>query len=602
MEKALADLTDSQKKLLQELSNDYGQKHLVGETFVKASKSDRQAYGKQLEDLHEEYQNSNKNDKAVGLMAYIENARKLLKASSEGVNPLEGWEPSVPKQGATVEFDTDEYNRLEKLGLKQLGTVGFVLVAGGLGERLGYSNIKVGLPTELATGTCYLQYYIEYILAVQARYGENDIKLPLCIMTSIDTHSRTLQLLEKHNYFGMDAEQVTLVQQGQGVPALLDNDAKIALDEDACKIITKPHGHGDVHALLYQHQVAKKWVMQGIEWLVCFQDTNGLAFHTLPLMLGVSTDVEPCLVMNSLAVPRKAKQAIGGIAQLTHKETGKLRTINVEYNQLDPILRSTPGWENGDVNDDETGYSPFPGNINQLLFRLDAYSDILERTKGIMPEFVNPKYKDDTKTVFKKSTRLECLMQDFPTVLNEDESKRVGFTSITAFLCFSPVKNDTDDGVKLQEDGTAPGTAATGEADQLAAVRAMMRAAGCQVEDAPEEVYRGIKVVPGPTIVLKPSFVTAPAEYKVKFPSPEKVKISARSTLIVNGSGVTIEQLDLDGALVIECAPGKTLNVKQEDPIKNAGWVRVKDEESEDEIIKMRGYRLERKETERIEA
>jgi UDP-sugar pyrophosphorylase len=40
--------------------------------------------------------------------------------------------------------------------------------------------------------------------------------------------------------------------------------------------------------------------------------------------------------------------------------------INVEYNQLDPLLRAT-GHDGGDVND-ETGYSPFPGNINQVSF------------------------------------------------------------------------------------------------------------------------------------------------------------------------------------------------------------------------------------------
>ena len=38
--------------------------------------------------------------------------------------------------------------------------------------------------------------------------------------------------------------------------------------------------------------------------------------------------------------------------------------INVEYNQLDPLLRAS-GYPNGDVNC-ETGYSPFPGNINQV--------------------------------------------------------------------------------------------------------------------------------------------------------------------------------------------------------------------------------------------
>lgn len=38
--------------------------------------------------------------------------------------------------------------------------------------------------------------------------------------------------------------------------------------------------------------------------------------------------------------------------------------INVEYNQLDPLLRAS-GYPDGDVNN-ETGYSPFPGNINQV--------------------------------------------------------------------------------------------------------------------------------------------------------------------------------------------------------------------------------------------
>jgi len=132
---------------------------------------------------------------------------------------------------------------------------------------------------------------------------------------------------------------------------------------------------------------------------------------------------------------------------------------------LDPLLRAN-GFKDGDVND-PTGYSPYPGNINQLLIRMDTYVNVLERTKGLMPEFVNPKYEDEAKTVFKKPTRLECMMQDFPTVLESSESKKVGFTSVSASLCFSPVKNATEDGVKLQQKGTHPGTAATGEADQV---------------------------------------------------------------------------------------------------------------------------------------
>lgn len=46
--------------------------------------------------------------------------------------------------------------------------------------------------------------------------------------------------------------------------------------------------------------------------------------------------------------------------------------INVEYNQLDPLLRAT-GHPDGDANC-ETGYSPYPGNINQVNYMLQTHS------------------------------------------------------------------------------------------------------------------------------------------------------------------------------------------------------------------------------------
>ncbi len=62
--------------------------------------------------------------------------------SKEGANPLDGWKPSIP-DGQAFEIGTDKYAKVEKKGLRELGKVGFVLVAGGLGERLGYSGAKV---------------------------------------------------------------------------------------------------------------------------------------------------------------------------------------------------------------------------------------------------------------------------------------------------------------------------------------------------------------------------------------------------------------------------------------------------------------------------
>ena len=50
----------------------------------------------------------------------------------------------------------------------------------------------------------------------------------------------------------------------------------------------KPHGHGDVHSLMYSTGTAAAWRSSGVKWVLFFQDTNSLAFITLPAMLGVS--------------------------------------------------------------------------------------------------------------------------------------------------------------------------------------------------------------------------------------------------------------------------------------------------------------------------
>jgi len=590
LEASLSLLSPSQQTLaksLCELPGSANQRHIFDHWAVDTSKvEEKRALMSKLESVDQTYP-------AGGLVGYLTNAVDLLDKSRRGVNPLEGWVPNVPK-GEAFEVGSDAFLSTEKLGLKEAGKCGFVLVAGGLGERLGYGGIKIGLPTELATETMYIQFYIETILAFQSRYAEPGQKLPLCIMTSGDTNEKTVALLAAHNNFGMEADQITIVQQGKGVPALCDNDAHIALDEkNPYDIQMKPHGHGDIHALLHSHGVAKSWVEQGLKWTVFFQDTNGLAFHSLALSLGVSSKMG--LLMNSIACPRKAKQAIGGIVELA--KGSQQRTINVEYNQLDPLLRAT-SYPDGDIND-ESGFSPFPGNINQLVFGLEAYAKVLERTKGAMPEFVNPKYKDAEKSVFKKPTRLECMMQDFPTVLEGPEAEKVGFTSLSSELCFSPVKNATLDGIALQQKGTQAGVASTGEADQSGAVRKILRSIGCVVEDANPSVFSGISAVLGPDCILKPNFAACANEFKEKFPNPSAIKISDKSSLVVSGSGLVIESLDLDGALVIECEEGAT-GVIRNLKVANVGWTKVADESSEIEAIRMRGFHIEKTETETI--
>ena len=121
--------------------------------------------------------------------------------------------------------------------------------------------------------------------------------------------------------------------------------------------------------------------------------------------------------MNSVAVPRKPGEAFGEIIKLTRKDNTTL-TINVEYNQLDAFWAKTI---QGKDPLDSQGYSLYPGNINNLVFSLPEYMKTLKESKGLINEFVNPKYSDATKTNFASTTRLECMMQDYPKLLKSGD-------------------------------------------------------------------------------------------------------------------------------------------------------------------------------------
>ncbi|KAJ7965491.1 UDP-sugar pyrophosphorylase [Quillaja saponaria] len=81
-----------------------------------------------------------------GLASYLETARGLLADSKAGKNPFDGFTPSVPT-GEHLTFGDDNFINFEEAGVKEARKAAFVLVAGGLGERLGYNGIKVALPS-----------------------------------------------------------------------------------------------------------------------------------------------------------------------------------------------------------------------------------------------------------------------------------------------------------------------------------------------------------------------------------------------------------------------------------------------------------------------
>lgn len=528
-----------------------------------------------------------------GLTSYHSKAISLLEVAAKGLNPFAKYAPEVPV-GERMTFGSDKWQKAESRGIQELAHTGFVLVAGGLGERLEYNGIKIALPVQITTGQCYLGMYVSTILAYQDRAKAQtgkDVVLPLFIMTSASTHELTMSLLAKHKNFGMAEGQITCVKQ-EMVAAI--NDSKGGFAQSGPLIETKPHGHGDVHLVLHQSGVCRRWVEQGIKHIIFFQDTNGLVIHSFPALVG--TTAELGLAMNSLTCPRRPGEACGAICNLVSKTGDEAPLcINVEYNVLGPMLQESTG--KGDVAD-ESGFSAYPGNINVICFNATKYLKALEESDGIVPEFVNPKLMGDGSGRFKKPTRIECMMQEYSRLLR---GEKVGCTEIARWSCFSAVKNNLTDATKKFKSNGIAECAASGEADHYYWYRAALRHLGVVVPEGDLfESTPGIKVKGGARLVFSPDMGVTLAELATHFPNPKAVKISPRSTLVLEGN-VVIESLELDGCLVVNAVAGATATLRGL-KVKNAGETFVECGTDNPEYLKIRGYKMQKGEQRVIQA
>ena len=135
----------------------------------------------------------------------------MLKNSHEQVDFFANVKPAVP-DGIKLEPGTDLFDMYEMIGMMQLKNVCLVLMAGGLGDTLGYSDLKLKLPVStLLNDYSYLKYYAQYIKALEARVRRNFqpdegyyFNIPFAIVTTKDTHDKIVQYLSDNSYFGLN--------------------------------------------------------------------------------------------------------------------------------------------------------------------------------------------------------------------------------------------------------------------------------------------------------------------------------------------------------------------------------------------------------------
>ena len=167
------------------------------------------------------------------------------------------------------------------------GKVGFTLVAGGQGTRLGFPHPKGMYPIGPLTGATLFQFHFEKVLAITRRYGH---RVPYCVMTSPATHTETVTFLKDNDYFGLSPDDVFIFCQGT-MPAVAMDDGKVLLDSKA-SIALSPDGHGGMLAALTETQskdggsVLYQIQQRGIEYLFYNQVDNPLVRIGSPEFLG----------------------------------------------------------------------------------------------------------------------------------------------------------------------------------------------------------------------------------------------------------------------------------------------------------------------------
>lgn len=429
-----------------------------------------------------------------GVKAYLKKAKQLVTDFKESV--LEVPEVmTLPKQITRITLGP-EYELFEDIGASHLGEVAVVLVAGGLGERLGSKQIKISITCEIITGISFMELYLEYLKVYSIHSGK---KIHLLIMTSDDTHIKTLEFLKNFNF----SEYVDIqIEKQDKVPAMSDLDATLDIN-DNWEVQTKPHGHGDVHFLIKQSGVIDKWTADGVKYVYFIQDTNPFSLPSLPVILGSTIQSKSLLTFTG--VQRKPGEAIGA---LVLDEKGF--TYNIEYSIFDNFFKKN----NRQEEITETGFSVYPGNINVFLLEINEYKRALEGI-NLMKEFINIKFdKTDPKKIA-SSWRVECLMQDIAFSITNPE--RIGICFFDRNMAFTTCKNNIATGQICSSKGLPSETIVQCENDIYLRNFMLLKHCGMtyksqnlsrsleNIEES-DRLVEKIRLVPVPRIFIHPSF------------------------------------------------------------------------------------------------
>ncbi len=267
-------------------------------------------------------------EKKAALLGQIESLDfSILQYCKENTTNQKGEiAPLAAMQLPEIEKKKEKYT---KIGIEEIrqGKVAAVLLAGGMGTRLGSDHPKGMYDIGLTRPVYIFQRIIENMLDV-VRQAEGWVRL--FVMTSDKNHDMTVEFFEEKKYFGYNSDYVSFFIQDV-VPAS-DYEGK-AYMEEPWKISTSPNGNGGWFSSMNKCGLVDVIKNDGIEWINVFAVDNVLQRIADPCFVGAVID-NGCVAGAKVVKKNSPDERVGALCL----EDG--RPSIVEYYELTDEMKA----------------------------------------------------------------------------------------------------------------------------------------------------------------------------------------------------------------------------------------------------------------------
>lgn len=383
---------------------------------------------------------------------------KLIRGSDKQLDASALAARAAPPPAVRCDQSSDFYRQAKQTGEQALaaGEVGFILVAGGQGSRLGFPQPKGMLPVGPVSHRTLFEILLD---VVRARSNRSGCSIPVYVMTSDATDHATREYFEQHKLLGIARDDLHFFCQGS-MPAV-DAQTHQVLKLSRDSLALSPDGHGGMLAALAKSGGLDDMRRRQLKYLFYGQVDNPLLQVCDPFTIGAH-------ILHQSEMTTQVVRKTDPLHRVGNVVTVDGQVQIIEYSDLPESFAAAR-------NDDGSLYL-WAGSIAVHVFSLD----FLERQRDsidALPFHRAHKKVDyiDSRGVVVRPERPNALKFERFIFDLLPHAQQAIVVEIDPADGFAPVKNDAS---------AATETLATAQSAMIARHRRWLELAGCVLADS----------------------------------------------------------------------------------------------------------------------